>query len=118
VNEYTKAWHAGSIQLREYTRAHWRCEHCGAQFHRGDTRHPTIRNANGRPLILTVHHIDGDKQNNDWTNLLVCCQRCHLHVQAVWKPGWTLPAAWETVPAWITERGLAYVDRAQLKLWG
>lgn len=31
---------------------------------------------------LTVHHMDGDKGNDHWWNLLALCQRCHLIVQA------------------------------------
>ncbi len=31
---------------------------------------------------LTVHHLDGDKSNNRWWNLLALCQGCHLSVQA------------------------------------
>lgn len=31
--------------------------------------------------ILTVHHLDGNKANNAWWNLLALCQVCHLQVQ-------------------------------------
>ena len=31
--------------------------------------------------ILTVHHLDGDKSNCAWWNLLALCQRCHLQIQ-------------------------------------
>ncbi len=31
--------------------------------------------------ILTVHHMDGDKANCEWWNLLALCQRCHLTIQ-------------------------------------
>lgn len=31
--------------------------------------------------ILTVHHLDGDKANCRWWNLVSLCQRCHLQVQ-------------------------------------
>lgn len=30
---------------------------------------------------LTVHHLDGDKSNNEDWNLAVLCQRCHLYMQ-------------------------------------
>lgn len=30
---------------------------------------------------LTVHHLDGDKANSAWWNLLALCQRCHLKIQ-------------------------------------
>jgi hypothetical protein len=32
--------------------------------------------------ILTVHHLDGDKANMRWWNLVALCQRCHLSVQS------------------------------------
>lgn len=32
--------------------------------------------------ILTVHHLDGNKSNCEWWNLLAICQRCHLRTQA------------------------------------
>lgn len=38
--------------------------------------------ADGKMRILTVHHLDGDKDNNRWWNLLALCQSCHLRVQA------------------------------------
>jgi hypothetical protein len=31
--------------------------------------------------ILTVHHLDGDKANCRWWNLVALCQRCHLQIQ-------------------------------------
>jgi hypothetical protein len=36
--------------------------------------------------ILTVHHLDGDKSNCVWWNLLPLCQRCHLQVQTRVNP--------------------------------
>ncbi len=30
---------------------------------------------------LTVHHLDMDKANCSWWNLVALCQRCHLNVQ-------------------------------------
>jgi hypothetical protein len=31
--------------------------------------------------ILTVHHLDEDKANCRWWNLVALCQRCHLRMQ-------------------------------------
>jgi len=31
--------------------------------------------------VLTVHHLDGDKANCAWFNLIALCQRCHLRIQ-------------------------------------
>jgi hypothetical protein len=35
-----------------------------------------------RQRVLTVHHLDGDKANVAWWNLLALCQVCHLTIQA------------------------------------
>lgn len=50
--------------------AGWRCIRCD---------HPHDVDA-GR--VLTVHHIDMDKANCRWWNLVALCQACHLSVQA------------------------------------
>jgi 5-methylcytosine-specific restriction endonuclease McrA len=36
----------------------------------------------GKMRVLTVHHLNGDKSNDAWWNLLALCQVCHLQVQA------------------------------------
>lgn len=36
--------------------------------------------------MLTVHHMDGDKSNCQWFNLLALCQVCHLSFQARVNP--------------------------------
>jgi hypothetical protein len=36
--------------------------------------------------ILTVHHLDGNKANCEWWNLLPLCQRCHLQIQTRVNP--------------------------------
>lgn len=36
--------------------------------------------------ILTTHHFDGDKANDEWWNLLALCQVCHLHIQGKVDP--------------------------------
>jgi hypothetical protein len=36
--------------------------------------------------IATVHHLDGNKTNCVWWNLLPLCQRCHLKVQSRVNP--------------------------------
>lgn len=47
----------------------YKCERCGR------------RHEPKAGYCLTVHHLDGNKQNNaDW-NLAVLCQRCHLYMQ-------------------------------------
>lgn len=36
--------------------------------------------------ILTVHHFDGQKDNDAWWNTLALCQRCHLKIQTRVNP--------------------------------
>lgn len=36
--------------------------------------------------ILTVHHLDGQKDNDAWWNTLALCQRCHLEIQGKVDP--------------------------------
>ncbi len=43
--------------------------------------------------ILTVHHLDGDKANCRWWNLVSLCQRDHLLIQA--KVKMTRPWPWK-----------------------
>lgn len=40
----------------------------------------------GSRRVLTVHHLDGDKSNSRWWNLLALCQVCHLQIQAKVNP--------------------------------
>jgi hypothetical protein len=44
--------------------------------------HPAeIWEVQARYRILTVHHLDEDKANCRWWNLVALCQRCHLRMQ-------------------------------------
>lgn len=36
--------------------------------------------------ILTVHHLTGEKDNDQWWNTLALCQRCHLEIQGKVDP--------------------------------
>lgn len=77
------------IATRIKNRAGWRCEKCG-HVHEVATGY-----------VLTVHHLDMDPANVADTNLVALCQRCHLHVQAVYVVGqivfWAEP--------WLVARG-------------
>jgi len=116
--DYPLDWKLGRIQARQYERAGWRCEHCGMTFTPGTTKAKDARNRDGNPVILTVHHIDGCPSNCDDSNLLCCCQKCHLHIQGVWAPGGVIPATWGEVPQWILDRALPYrVVGLQLSLF-
>ena len=54
---------AKRVNYRKLAFAHYDslCAHCGF----------------GIPPVLEVAHIDGDRQNNDITNLVILCPNCH-----------------------------------------
>lgn len=107
---YPPEWHdALKHQVRE--RAGHRCIRCHHPYRKGDgewsrcdddcrhggpVRYWTPRTGWGvydgpdetiadhvqaRYRILTVHHLDGNKGNCRWWNLVALCQRCHLQIQ-------------------------------------
>jgi hypothetical protein len=118
VSDYPNLWKRGLIQRRVRERAGHCCEHCGMEFVEGTNLAVTARRRNGMPVIGTVHHLDGNPANCTMANLLYCCQICHLHIQALWHPGATLPLVWENQPPrWLIDRGLLYVFNPQLSLW-
>ena len=63
---YPADWPAIAQRVKED--ASWRCLRC-------HVAHGPV------PHILTVHHLDGDKGNGRWWNLVALCQRCHLRIQ-------------------------------------
>jgi hypothetical protein len=89
--EYPTDWHALARQVKE--EAGERCIRC---FHPNDG--PYVRTGlsycdakcthekNGKQRVLTVHHLDGDRSNSRWWNLLPLCQVCHLQIQAKVDP--------------------------------
>lgn len=115
--DYPPEWVSGEVQQALYALADWRCEHCGCEFIPGTTKAKTARNRDGKPRILTVHHLDGNKANCCWQNLIVACQTCHLQIQATWSPGDYLPLSWDGVPAWLTARGLPYMKHPQMSMF-
>ena len=55
--------------------------------------------------MLTVHHLDMDKTNCVWWNLVALCQVCHLSIQARvdFEQAWMFD-----LPAWLHTRWLAF----------
>ncbi len=73
---YPSNWRT-EIRPRILDRASNACE--------GSPRYPRCRAANGQPhpvtgstVVLTIAHLDHDRDNNSDTNLAALCQRCHL----------------------------------------
>lgn len=118
ANDYPNLWRRGLIQRRVRERAGHRCEHCGMTFQPGTNLAETATRRDGRPVVGTVHHIDGNKANCLMRNLVYLCQICHCYVQWRWAPGQALPLAWENQPPrWLVDRGLVYFEHPQMPLW-
>jgi hypothetical protein len=75
------------------------CTHKGPiAFLIGEDPLPVVSNATAGELVKagknvlaewrigTVHHLDGNKSNCAWWNLLALCQRCHLTIQSRVNP--------------------------------
>jgi hypothetical protein len=68
---YHPLWHRISKFIR-FSRAKNHCEKCGAE---NGKPHPITKSI----VVLTVAHLDQDKNNNSFFNLSALCQRCHLN---------------------------------------
>jgi len=71
-NDYPADWENIAVNIKNL--AGWKCENCG-QKHNDE-----------KGCCLTVHHIDMDKSNNDYSNLVALCQKCHLSIQSKFVP--------------------------------
>jgi hypothetical protein len=95
-NRCERCWHPYSKGEGEWSPCDSSCKHGGQgrwRFTRGEdwkyTQYldhaailwtPDIV-VEARYRILTVHHLDQDKANCRWWNLVALCQRCHLLIQ-------------------------------------
>jgi hypothetical protein len=97
ASDYPENWDEIATAVKE--EAGWRCVRCGhphelpaerilcdeqcdARRHKGGLN-------DGKQRVLTVHHLDGQKDNCAWWNLTALCQVCHLVIQAkvdMWRP--------------------------------
>lgn len=91
MNSYPENWFYIAYSVK--SRAGWHCEACN---HSHDP---------GTGYTLTVHHLDGDKSNCDFSNLVALCQRCHLTIQARFNPN-QLFFSFIDPPFWAVERNL------------
>jgi 5-methylcytosine-specific restriction endonuclease McrA len=64
------------IALTVKDRANWRCTGCGVHCYRPGEL------AIDRRLVLTVHHLDHDPSNCEYSNLVALCAPCHLRADA------------------------------------
>lgn len=103
--EYPTNWPDVALVVKRS--AGWRCVRCQHRFHdmekrdldcdpiclsTGRCRHRIIVHREGAHNF-TVHHLDGNKSNVVWWNLLALCNSCHLTIQAKLIP--ERPYLWE-----------------------
>lgn len=69
--DYHPKWTLISRLIR-FKRAQNKCEFCNAENYK---QHP-ITNSK---VVLTVAHLDRNKNNNRFINLKALCQKCHLN---------------------------------------
>jgi len=87
MSDYPDNWSEIADEIKD--KAGRKCENCDSD------------SVPGR--ILTVHHLDLNKANCTYENLLACCQVCHLSIQAKYRPG----QMWLTEkPEWAKKRNL------------
>lgn len=81
---YAKTWKRIAEKVK--AAADWRCIRCGHPHETPKNRAACddrcTHRSDGKQRMLTVHHLDGNKGNNRWWNLLALCQACHLSVQS------------------------------------
>lgn len=87
--DYPDDWKELSHAIREA--AGWRCVRCRHPHERPGSPVPCDGQCDpayhagglndGKQRILTVHHLDGDKDNCRWWNCAALCQVCHLVIQ-------------------------------------
>lgn len=80
--------HAGPIRFRSAAFSNeWSTSSSQIAFTIGEAlRDGRLVRVEAQWRILTVHHLDGDKANDEWWNTLPLCQRCHLEIQGKVDP--------------------------------
>lgn len=94
VGVYPERWPKIAERVRRLNG--YRCERCchPSRPHTPDWNLPCDERCThagpGDWRILTVHHLDGRKDNVRLWNLAALCQRCHLEIQGkvAWYQGW------------------------------
>lgn len=86
-NRCERCLHPYAKGAGEWSRCDERCRHGHAETRKMERLidHPALPEGDiwieARYRILTVHHLDEDKANCRWWNLVALCQRCHLRMQ-------------------------------------
>ncbi len=94
-NRCERCWHPYEKGMGEWSPCDEKCKHGGPMRWTDNLGNKYVGNhftyeeglsygpgpVEARYRILTVHHLDEDKANCRWWNLVALCQRCHLRMQ-------------------------------------
>ena len=110
MNDYPPEWHTGEIQAHIRALAQHTCEICGLRFDPTTNKALSAVDADGRPIVGHVHHLDQNPAHCADDNLMFLCQPCHIRLHGQrWLPGAEMPLAWgNEPPPWVLRRGLSY----------
>jgi hypothetical protein len=101
LNDYPPDWPAIAAAIK--SAAGWKCERC---------KHPHDTPAG---FMLTVHHLDGCKNNCEAWNLAALCQRCHLAIQGRIRMGQGFFEVILPVSDWFKPHLAGYLDSEKWK---
>src|SRR4051794_10918510 len=82
-NRCVRCLHPYAKGAGEWSPCDDQCRHAGPRRSRCEYDEHAIGRLvwEARWRILTVHHLNGDKFDCRWWNLVALCQRCHLQIQ-------------------------------------
>ena len=109
TGDYPENWKEIATEVKD--RAGWRCERCKHPHETSTARVPCddkcLHLKDGKQRMLTVHHLDMNKTNCEWWNLVALCQGCHLSIQARvdFEQSWMFE-----LPPWLHDRWRAFTD--------
>ena len=109
MNKYPANWPEIAREVKD--RANWRCQCCHHPHESKSVRRDCVPEcahpADDLLRGLGVHHLDDNKANCHWSNLVALCQVCHLRMQGRVYPTVPLVACGHWLDVYIAGRWAA-----------